>query len=90
MNSFWIRLGIVVGALAVMVVGASTLAAPDPAKNHVYSCGDLRHSDACAITCEDSVYTQGLCYDKRNHVAEFRTVQCCCCADGWKNRSYRF
>ena len=90
MNSFWIRLGIGAGVVAVVVVGASALAAPDPEKKDLFSCGTLRHGDACATTCEDSVYTQGLCVDKKNHVVEFKTVQCCCCTEFWKNHSYHF
>lgn len=90
MKSLWIRLGIVVGVLAVMAFGASTLAARNPEKKDVYSCGSLRQQDACATTCDGSVYTQGDCHDKRNKVVEFRTLECCCCTEGWQGRAYHF
>ena len=90
MKNSWIRLGIVAGVLAVMVAGASTLATPEPEKKDSFSCGYLRQHDACATTCEDSAYTRGLCRDNRNRVLEFKTVQCCCCTEGWQHRSYDF
>jgi hypothetical protein len=87
MRSPWIRLGIVVGVLVVLVAGASALATPDRIKKDTVKCGNLKQ-DACTSTCEGSVYTHGLCVDDRTGETSAITVQCCCCTEGANHRPF--
>ena len=87
MNNSWIRVGMVVGVLVILVGGASTLATPDLIKKDTMKCGHLKN-DACGTTCEDSVYTHGLCVDDKTGETWAISVQCCCCADGSNHRSF--
>ena len=87
MKGSWIRLGTVVGVLAVIVAGASALATPDLIKKDTAKCGHLKNS-VCATSCEDSVYTNGLCRDDRDGSTSAVSVQCCCCTEGANHRSF--
>ena len=82
-----IRLGIVAGLLAAILVGVSALATPDPEKKDTTKCGYLK-SRVCATTCEDSVYTIGLCRDDRDGSTSRISVECCCCTEGANHRSF--
>lgn len=87
MKSSWVRLGTVAGVLAVVLAAASALATPDLIKKDTAKCGQLKHL-YCTTTCEDSVYTHGLCRDDRTGETSAISVQCCCCTDGANHRSY--
>ncbi len=87
MKTSWIRLGMVVGVLVVVVAGVSTLATPDLIKKDTVKCGSVQH-DACSTTCEASVYTHGLCVDDKTQVTSAISIQCCCCTEGANHRSF--
>jgi hypothetical protein len=87
MKSSWIRLGMLVGVVAVIVAGTSALATPDLIKKDTTKCGNLKN-DLCTITCESSVYTVGLCRDDRDGSTSAISVQCCCCTEGANHRSF--
>jgi hypothetical protein len=46
-----------------------------------------RQSD-CNISCEESEYTHGVCVDYATGEGAGISVQCCCCTDGWENRTF--
>lgn len=81
------RIGIVVAVLGAVVVGVSALATPDLIKKDTSKCGQLK-SSVCGTTCEDSVYTNGLCRDDRDGTTSAISVQCCCCTEGANHRSF--
>jgi hypothetical protein len=83
----WIRLGDVAGLLAAIFVGASALATPDLIKKDTSKCGQLK-SRVCTTTCENSVYVIGLCRDDRDGSTSAISVECCCCTEGSKYRSF--
>jgi len=87
MQRSWIRLSTVAGVLAVIVAGASALATPSLIKKDTTKCGWLK-SRYCATSCEDSVYTVGLCRDDRTGATYAISVECCCCTPGANHRSY--
>jgi len=87
MRSSWTRLGIVAGVVAVIIAGASALATPDLIKKDTSKCGHLKNN-YCTTTCEDSVYTIGLCRDDRDGSTSAVSVQCCCCTEGANHRSF--
>lgn len=87
MRNTWIRGGVVVAVLVVVIAGASALATPDLIKKDTTKCGNLKQ-DACRTTCEDSVYTQGLCVDDKTGETWAISVQCCCCTEGANHRSF--
>lgn len=87
MKSLWIRLGLVAGVLAVVLAGASALATPDLGKKDTFKCGQLK-SSVCGTSCENSVYTNGLCRDDRTGATSAISVQCCCCTEGANHRSF--
>ncbi|MBZ5638524.1 MAG: hypothetical protein LAO51_07155 [Acidobacteriia bacterium] len=100
MKNFWIRLGIVVGVLVVLVDGASTLAGQvgsttlsDSDRVGVIrdttKCRKLQYY--CVRTCEESPYTGiGLCQEGNGNSGHGSpiSVECCCCTPGWEHRSY--
>lgn len=90
MKNVWVRSGVTVVVLLVMVAGISALAKPDPLKMDTSKCAKLRsaRNNACRITCEDSVYTIGYCRDNKTGQTWNISVQCCCCTDGWSRRSF--
>ena len=87
MKLAWIRLGTVAGLLAAVLVGASALATPDLIKKDTMKCGYLKNR-VCTTTCEDSVYTIGLCRDDRDGSTSLLSVECCCCTEGANHRSF--
>lgn len=90
MKNVWVRSGIAAVLLFVMVAGVSALAKPDPLKMDTSKCGSLRHgwNDVCRTTCEDSVYTIGLCRNDKTGETWLISVECCCCTEGWNHRSF--
>ncbi len=87
MKISWIRLGAVAGVLVAVLVGVSALATPDIEKKDTTKCGYLK-SRVCYTSCEDSVYTHGLCRDDRDGSTSAISVQCCCCTEGANHRSF--
>ena len=86
MKNTWIRIGVVLGVLGVVVVGSAALADPDLIKKDTSKCGSLK--DLCTISCADSVYSNGVCRDDKTGEESFISVQCCCCTDGSNQRSF--
>ena len=87
MTSSWLRLGIVVGVLAVACAGAAVLATPDLEKKDTSKCGSLKNR-VCGTSCEDSTYVIGLCRDDRTGTTSAVSVECCCCTEGANHRSF--
>ena len=87
MRGFWARLAAAIGVLVAVIASASALAVPDPIKKDTTKCGNLKNF-VCHTTCEDSVYTIGLCRDDRNGATSAISVQCCCCTEGANHRSF--
>lgn len=81
------RFGLVAIVLGVIVAGASALATPDLIKKDTTKCGNLKNH-VCTTSCEDSVYTVGLCRDDRDGSTSAISVQCCCCTEGANHRSF--
>jgi len=90
MKSFSIRLGIVTGVLAVIIVGATALAkGPQWIINKdTTQCSKWLNKNVCTTTCEGSVYTHGVCRDDRDGSESAITFACCCCTAGAENRSF--
>jgi hypothetical protein len=90
MKRFSIRLGIVAGVLAAIVVSALALARPDPIKRDTKRCRTRAAQSYCTspTACQDSVYTIGVCRDDDTGAESAVTIQCCCCTDGSDHRSF--
>jgi hypothetical protein len=90
MKSFSIRLGIVTGVLAVIITGATALAKGTQwqMNKDTTKCSQWLKKNVCTRTCEDSVYSIGVCRDDRDGSASNITFECCCCTDGAENRSF--
>lgn len=101
MRNSWIRLGIVVGVLVVLLGGASTLAdqvtwmtvneseGTPIIRRDTTRCKKLQYY--CTRTCEESPYTgAGVCQDSNGYGGQTSpiSVVCCCCTEGWQHRSY--
>jgi len=90
MKSFSIRLGIVTGVLAVIIVGAAALAkGPNWVDNkNTTQCSQWLKKNVCTTTCEGSVYTSGVCRNNTDGTETAVTFECCCCTPGAENRSF--
>jgi hypothetical protein len=90
MKSFSIRLGIVAGALAIIVVGASALATQDPIKKDTRRCRSRQAQSYCSspTACQDSVYTIGVCRDDVTGAESALTIECCCCTGDADHRTW--
>jgi predicted nucleic acid binding AN1-type Zn finger protein len=86
MKSFSIRLGIVMGVLAVIIAGATVLAKGPP--KDTTRCSSWLKKNVCTTTCENSVYTHGVCRDDSTGAESAITFECCCCTAGAENRSF--
>ena len=87
MKNPWLRAGTFAVALTAILAGASALATPSLERKDTKKCGYLK-SRYCATTCEDSVYSNGLCVDDRTGQTSAVSVQCCCCTPGANHRSF--
>jgi len=90
MKSFSIRLVVVTGVLAVIIAGATTLAKGPQWIIHkdTTKCSQWLKKNVCTTTCEDSVYTHGVCRNDSDGSESGITFECCCCTPGAENRSF--
>jgi len=90
MKRFSIRLGIVTGVLAVIIIGATALAknGDQIIRKDTTQCSKWLNRNVCTTTCEDSVYTHGVCRNDTDGSESAVTFECCCCTPGAENRSF--
>lgn len=90
MKRLSIRLGVVTGLFAVIIAGATALAKGPQwiANKDTTRCSKWLKQNVCTTSCEDSVYSHGVCRDDRDGSTSAITFECCCCTAGAENRSF--
>ena len=99
MKSSWMPARVAAAVVFVLVAGARTTAgeiatlagiSPDNKniiKKDTRSCKKY-HEYYCTRTCEESVYTIGVCREGKNGPESPISVECCCCTEGFENRYF--
>ena len=82
MRNQWKRLGLMIGVVALLTVGALTLGAPGP--KTLKKCP----KPACADTCDPPTQAAVTCQEGPNGASFPSTYECCCCSADAKNRYY--
>jgi len=90
MKTFSIRLVVVVGVFAALITGATALAKGTQwiIRKDTTQCSKWLNKNVCTTTCEESVYTHGVCRDDSTGAESAVTFECCCCTDGAETRSF--
>ena len=83
MRTSWIRLGTVAVALAVVALGARTLAAPPP-PYFLVKC--TKYTCTSPGVCEVPYTGSGYCTQGKNGPGFGADIGCCCCSGDASNR----